>query len=171
MEPQFESCAHADMGSGAGEAGIDRRSQSDRRTTPTSPRGAFPPTGQRTHLRRAEEHQRPYFVDRYSWILFLFILLIVAGSVIDAILTIQLIDVGASEINPFLNRVLHHGALPFVVVKYFLTVVGLPVLLIFKNYYLFNTRFRVGYLLPLIVALYAILVAYQLSLMQVHIGW
>lgn len=170
MEPPAESWANSDLGGGAGESALDRRHQSDRRQTPTSPWGAFPPAGLRTRHRRAEEHRRQYFVDRFSWILFLFILLIVVGSVVDAIFTIELIDVGASEINPFLNRVLDRGALPFVIVKYVLTVVGLPVLLIFKNHYLFHSRFRVGYLLPLIVGLYALLIGYQLGLMQRHFG-
>ena len=54
-----------------------------------------------------------------------------------------------------MNRLLEHGVLPFLLGKYLLTVIGLPVLLIFKNYYLFGTRVRVGYLIPLLVVLYA----------------
>ena len=45
-------------------------------------------------------------------------------------------------------------------------MVGLPLLLIFKNYYLFGTRFRVGYLIPLIVVMYLVLIGYQLVLMH-----
>ena len=43
---------------------------------------------------------------------------------------------------------------------------GLPVLLVFKNYSLFGTRFRVGYLIPMFLGLYALLLVYQLSLLQ-----
>ena len=49
----------------------------------------------------------------------------------------------------------------FLIGKYVLTAVGLPLLLIFKNHCLFGTRFRVGYLILVIVALYLVLIAYQ----------
>ena len=39
-------------------------------------------------------------------------------------------------------------------------------LLIFKNHYMFGTRLRVGHLIPLAVALYTILIGYQLALME-----
>jgi hypothetical protein len=144
----------------------DRRTESDRRATPTSLWGAFPPAGRRLASRRAREHRRPYFVDRFSLVMFVTILLLVGASVLDAVLTIQLIEAGAREINPLMARLLDHGIEPFLLGKYLLTVAGLPLLLIFQNFYLFGTRLRVGYLLPMAVALYAVLIAYQLLLMH-----
>ena len=78
----------------------------------------------------------------------------------------SLVQSGGSELNPLMNRLLDHGVLPFLLGKYLLTVIGLPVLLIFKNHYLFGARIRVGYLIPFLVALYAVLIGYQLLLMQ-----
>ncbi len=121
--------------------------------------------------RRAGEHRRRYFVDRFSPAMFTFVLMLLMASIVDAILTIQLIEAGATEINPLMDRLLDHGILAFVLGKYALTVAGLPLLLILKNFYLFGTRFRVGYLIPAIVVLYAILIGYQLLLMHRYVGW
>ena len=61
---------------------------------------------------------------------------------------------------------LEDGIQPFLVIKYALTAGGLPLLLIFQNHYLFGTRVRVGYLIPVTVALYAVLIGYQLMLIH-----
>jgi hypothetical protein len=148
----------------------EQRVLSDRRQQPTGPWSALPPAGQRVDNRRACERRLPYFVDRFSPAMFVVILCLIIASLVDAVLTIQLLDAGADEINPLLNNVLDHGILTFLWVKYLLTVGGLPVLLIFKNYYLFGTRLRVGYLIPIAVVLYALLIGYQLALMHRYVG-
>ena len=152
------------------ESEIDQRTQSDRRKTPTSPWSAFPPARQRMACRRAREHWRPYFVDRFSSGMFIVILMLIIASIVDAVLTIQLIDAGASEINPLMTRLLEHGIRPFLFGKYVLTVVGLPLLLIFQNHCLFGTRIRVGYLIPMAVVMYLVLIGYQLVLMHKYVG-
>ncbi len=127
---------------------------------------ALPPAGYRMRNRRADEHRRPYFVDRFSAGMLTFILMLLLATLVDAVLTIRLIEAGGSELNPVMKQLLDRGFLPFLIGKYLLTVLGLPFLLIFQNYYLFGTKLRVGYLIPVTVALYAILIAYQLVLMQ-----
>jgi hypothetical protein len=144
----------------------EQRQQSDRRKQPTSPWAAFPPAGRRMACRRAEEHRRPYFVDRFPSTTFIVIMMLVLASMVDAILTVQLLDAGASEINPVMDRLLTHGVEAFLLGKYVLTVGGLPLLLIFKNHYLFHTHLRVGHLIPIAVGLYVILIGYQFTLMQ-----
>ena len=54
----------------------DKRTQPDRRQQPTSPWGALPPAGHRTANCRADEHRRPYFVDRFSPALLAFLLML-----------------------------------------------------------------------------------------------
>ena len=80
---------------------------------------------------------------------------------VDAVLTLMLLHCGSEEFNPLMGCLLEHGIRPFLIGKYVLTAVGLPLLLIYKNHYLFGTRFRVGYLIPIIVTLYLVLIAYQ----------
>lgn len=143
----------------------------DRRTNPTSAWGAFPPAGRRIKARRDAEHARPYFVDRFDAITLLSLLLLLLGCLLDGAITIRLLEAGGTEINPVMGRLLDGGPLMFLMGKYLLTVIGMPVLLIFKNHYMLGSRFRVGYLIPTFVALYAILIVYQLYLFQAHIGF
>lgn len=153
------------------ESDDNRRSQSDRRQTPTSPWAAFPPAGQRTKMRRTAEHRLPYFVDRFSFGMLLCILMLIIASLADASLTVHVLRGGGTEVNPLMDYLLGHGVTAFLVGKYLLTVVGLPLLLIFKNHYLFGTRLRVGYLIPVCVALYAVLIVYQIILIDQRVGW
>jgi hypothetical protein len=118
--------------------------------------------------RRRSEHRRPYFVDRFSAAMWVGVILLLTASMVDAALTIHLLRAGGIEVNPLMNHVLEYGVLPFITVKYVLTAAGLPLLLIFKNYYLFGSRLRVAYLIPITVVLYGGLIAYQLMLMRQH---
>jgi hypothetical protein len=155
-----EPCAEA------AQAGMDRRCQADRRQRPTDPWQAFLLGGRRQTHRRGEDRHHPYFVDRFSLAMLLGILALVSASFIDAALTVQLLLAGGKEINPLMDGLLAHGLGAFIMGKYALTVAGLPLLLIFKNHRLFGTSFRVGYLIPLFVALYCVLIAYQLALLH-----
>lgn len=115
--------------------------------------------------RRAAEHRRPYFADRFPATLFALIVAMLILCVVDAVLTLELLPRGGAEFNPLMGCLLERGIRPFLIGKYVLTAAGMPLLLIFKNHYLFGTRFRVGYLIPIIVALYLGLIAYQTLLM------
>ena len=99
------------------------------------------------------------------------VLTLVLASLVDAGLTVYVLYGGGSEVNPLMNYLLSHSVATFVVGKYVLTVVGLPVLLIFQNHYLFGTRIRVGYLIPASVAMYTLLIGYQFILIDQRIGW
>src|SRR5262249_58920526 len=100
---------------------------------PTSPWAAFAFRGRRICNRRASEHQRPYFVDRFTASMFALILLVVGCTVIDGLITLRLMTMDCEEINPVMDYFLKKGSVPFLLGKYLLTVAGLPVLLIFKN--------------------------------------
>jgi hypothetical protein len=152
-------------------AEADRRARSDRRQKPTSPWGAFPPAGRRMRNRRVEEHRQSYFADRFSPVVLTGVLMLIIATFVDAGLTVYVLHGGGSEVNPLMDRLLNHSVEAFVIGKYLLTVVGLPVLLIFRNYYLFGTQLRVGYLIPVTVALYAVLIGYQVILIDQRIGW
>lgn len=169
MKFRFRSLLPLEANASSGNGDMERRVQPDRREQPTGPWTAFPLAGRRMHSRRSEEHRRFYFVDRFSPSMLLFVLMLLIASMTDAVLTIQLIEVGAQEINPLMHRLLGSGVMVFLMGKYVLTAVGLPLLLIFKNHYLFGSPVRVGHLIPVIVALYAILIGYQLCLMSKHV--
>ncbi len=123
------------------------------------------------HSRRRREHRQPYFVNRFSLPTLTFVVMLVGASMVDAILTLYILATGGNEINPLMDHLLNRGILPFLLGKYLLTVAGLPLLLIFKNHYLFGTRLRVGYLIPVIVVLYLVLIGYQLALVHPLTVW
>lgn len=151
------------------ELDLDRRQLSDRRQEPTDPWGAMPPAGLRMRARRAAEHRRVYYADRFSvWMLAMIVTLLVA-CIADAAITLCLIDAGHAEFNPLMDLLLQRGVLPFLIGKYLLTAVGLPVILVLKNHYLFGTRFRVGHAIPALLAMYFVLIAYQVYLI-LHLG-
>ena len=49
-----------------------------------------------------------------------------------------------------------------------LTSIGLPFIVVYMNYPMFGTRFRVGFLFPVFITLYIALISYQYMLF--HMG-
>jgi hypothetical protein len=139
----------------------------DRRTRPTTFWDVFRCRGRRTRNRRLDEHRRPYFVDRFTLATLILVLVLLFSTIIDGIFTVYLLDANCEEVNPVMSYLLAQGLVPFFLGKYTLTAAGIPVLLIFKNHYLFRTRFRAGYLIPILVPLYMCLIGYQIYLFSV----
>jgi hypothetical protein len=144
----------------------ERRRDSDRRRQPTRFWDIFRLRGRRGNVRRAPERQQPRLVERFSTASFCLIMALIACTIVDGVITLQLLDGNCVEANPVMAFLLHRGYGAFFLGKYVLTVAGLPVLLVFKNYSLFGTRFRVGFLIPIFLGLYVLLLVYQLSLLQ-----
>lgn len=90
---------------------------------------------------------------------------ILALCILDGILTIELLDRNSEEINPVMRFLLDRGHGPFLLGKYAITAAGLPFLVVYKNWPIFGTRFRTGYLLPVFLVLYLTLLIYQLYLL------
>ncbi|MCH7728246.1 MAG: hypothetical protein IH991_17475 [Planctomycetes bacterium] len=103
---------------------------------------------------------------RYSSITFILVIALLLCSLADAIFTLFLIDTGYTEVNPAMGYLLSQGVLPFVIGKYILTVLGLPILLIFQDHLLFGIL-RVRNLTPMCIVAYLILLDYQISLLGI----
>jgi Domain of unknown function (DUF5658) len=142
------------------------RSAGDRRRRPTSPLDAVRGTGRRKAPRRTEERAVSFFVDRFDAMTLAMIVALLALTIADGVLTIELLDRATEEVNPFMAVLLGRSRQAFLVGKYILTAAGLPFLVVFKNHRLFGTRFRAGYLFPAFIGLYLILVSYQWSMLN-----
>jgi hypothetical protein len=140
-----------------------RRSPSDRRRRPSGPWDVFR-HGRRRRQRRADEHRRPYYVDRFTRRAALSALLLMAFSLCDAVVTLYLLDAGCVEINPVMGFLLDRGAGTFLVGKLALTAACCPVFLVWQHHYLFGSTLRVSHVPPILIGIYGILAAYQLSL-------
>jgi hypothetical protein len=82
----------------------------------------------------------------------------------DAVLTLTLINHGAYEVNPFMDPLVHGAGRSFALVKFGLTAGGVVMLTILARLRIFGKT--VGYLLYVILAGYAVLVAYELFLLR-----
>jgi hypothetical protein len=149
-----------------GEPRVERRNRSDRRDRQTSPWDAFFGRRRRGRHRRATDDRRLVFVDRSSVWVFLLILLLLIMTIVDGLITLDLLDADCEEANPVMKYLLERGSMAFLLGKYVLTAIGLPFLIAFKNHRLFRTRFRVGYLIPVFVSLYFLLLYYQVGLIR-----
>ncbi len=112
-------------------------------------------------MRRGEEHDRPYLVDRVSWTFLAMASLLLILTLADGLITVSLLDEGCEEANPLMAYLLDQGTGTFLVGKYVLTALFLPVSLVMNHYRLFGTRLRVGHFIPIVVLLYLILITYQ----------
>lgn len=111
----------------------ERRCGKDRRTHRFPKLKYLLVAGRRAGVRREEDWKGTYYFDRYSSNIFAAIVFILLLSVLDALLTLYLIDHGSTELNPVMSYFLGHGPFVFMGAKYFLTCMGVVVLLLFRN--------------------------------------
>ena len=115
-------------------------------------------------IRRREERNTIFWADRYSQTLFGAVLLILFFSVLDGLLTLFLIDHGATELNPVMAYYLDVGPYAFFSVKYLLTSVAVVILLLCQNAFLRTIRIHTRSLFYVIVAAFMSVVAWELYL-------
>jgi hypothetical protein len=147
----------------------DERGQhdrTDRRKRPTSPLDALRWLGRRQAPRRKADREGNYFVDRFDAGTLAMIVGLLCLTLADGVLTIELLDRNSEEINPLMAQLLGRSHHAFLMGKYILTAAGLPFLVVFKNYRLFGSRFRIGYLFPAFIGLYLLLLSYQWTLFE-----
>jgi hypothetical protein len=101
--------------------------------------------GKRRSLRRADDRKRITVLDQYHPSLFIFILVVLALSLVDAILTLTLMEKGAIELNPVMRYYITLGPMAFVVAKYGLTVLPLVFMLFLNG--IISERSRIGLLI------------------------
>lgn len=82
----------------------------------------------------------------------------------DAVLTLTLISHGALELNPFMDPLVRGTGQSFALVKLGLTATGVVMLTILARLRIFGRT--VGYLLYVILAVYVVLVAYEVFLLR-----
>jgi hypothetical protein len=122
--------------------------------------------GRREDIRRREDRRKWTYVDRYQQSLFGVIVIILFLSVIDAILTLLLINHGAMEINPVMAFYLGLGPYPFLLVKYALTSVGLVILLVFRGRFIASKWLKADVLLYVILAAFLGVVSWEIYLIH-----
>ena len=122
--------------------------------------------GRREGIRREEDSRKVFFFDRYHPKLFAAITAILMLSIFDALFTLILINNGSTELNPVMAYFLQHGPLPFIVAKYFLTSIGVVILLIFKNVILTKAKIYTHSLFSAVIIVFSAVIAWELFLIM-----
>jgi hypothetical protein len=105
-----------------------------------------------------------YYVDWYGPQLFVSALGIVACCCTDAALTLELLRMGAKEINPVMDSLIHTDLRLFLGVKFLATSLAVVFLVLHKNFRLLNW-ISVENLVHGFFALYLLLIGYELFLL------
>ena len=118
-------------------------------------------TFSRRHVHRRHVDNEVIFLDwHHPWLFFL-----ATGTMLlscaDAFLTLQLMNLGMIEANPFMNAVMSQSILLFTSTKLAMTAVGILILVFLAKAHFMN-RFRTGLFLTTFFTFYACLVCYEL---------
>ena len=120
--------------------------------------------GQRKTIRRQDDRYKIYYLDRYSSTLFACIVSILLLSVIDALLTLYLVDHGAVELNPLMAYYLNSDPLVFMSIKYLLTSFSVFILLMCGNISARKINITVNSLFPVVIVAFASVIIWELFL-------
>jgi hypothetical protein len=141
------------------EAVVSQRESNDRRST--SWRTVFYGfVRSRRHSQRREDGTEVLFLDwHHPWLFFLSVGTMLL-SCADAFMTLQLIQLGMVEVNPFMAAILEQGTGPFAATKLAMTGVGI-LMLVFMAKARFMNRIRTGIFLTVFFSFYCCLVCYE----------
>jgi len=141
------------------DEGFNKRTIKDRRKQPTPGLSRYTFFGRRRTIRRKPDRQGGGYVDRYSASLFFFLVAIVGLNVLDAFLTLLVLDLKGWEANPVVRSVISVYGTKFWIWKFSIVSVSLVLLCI-------HSRFKlVRELIVAVCCLYVIVVAYQMFLL------
>jgi len=141
---------------------INNRSGKDRRTKSGFNIRSLLFGGKREKIRRQVDVRRIFYVDHYSPELFFTIVSILLLCVIDALLTLTLLDRGAQEVNPVMAYFLQFGPYTFFTFKYLLTIIPIICLLMFRNIVLRVIKISARSVLYFIAVFYLAVVGMEL---------
>lgn len=121
-------------------------------------------SGRRRGVRRKSDQTRVHILDYYPPKWFNFLVATLLLSVIDAFLTLWLIDHGAVELNQIMAYYLDKGPYIFISVKYFLTAAAITITVLINYAFFRSFRIQSGHMLIVFVSLFACVVVWELFL-------
>lgn len=144
----------------------EQREQTDRRRPHFKSLLHFIHKGRRVNARRQLEAEQGYYTDRYENWVGLSVIAITLMSVIDAFFTLNILDRGGIEINPFMSALLAINTQVFFIGKFIVTVVCLLFALVHVNFHVLRIL-PMKFLLVGISVFYAFLIGYELFLLAI----
>lgn len=159
----------SDQEPACGSAG-NLRSAGDRRRKTLPQLNYLVAGGRRRRVRRLEDSHRIVLLDRYSPKLLAAIMGILVLSLLDAALTLYLVEHGASELNPVMDYFLKKGPLIFTVTKYLLTCIAVLIFLALANSVVPRSNFKAKKLFPYALLAFGGVVIWELVLIFVFVA-
>jgi hypothetical protein len=145
---------------------MDRRSGMERRMSSCINIRSLIYGGNRIRIRRQEDRERLFFVDQYSPKLFAAIVIILFLCVLDALLTLFLLNHGAYETNPIMAHLLNIDPYTFYFVKYAMTIIATVGLFLLRGIVIQKVNLSAHSLLYFVVGLYLAVIAWELYLVS-----
>ena len=145
---------------------LSNRSGKDRRKKSGFNIRSFLLGGKRENIRRKEDTKRIFYVDHYSSGLFFIVVSILFLCVIDALLTLSLLNHGGYETNPVMAYFLKFGPFVFFTSKYLLTILPLIFLLMCRNIVIRIIKISTRSVLYFIAVFYLAVVGWELYLIS-----
>ncbi len=141
---------------------LEKRNVEDRRNRPTRPLSRHSFLGRRKENRRGDEDKN-YYVDKYGSKYLILVFSILFLCLLDALLTLVLLNHGGVELNPVMAVLIKKDTTLFLVTKLTVTAVNLIILLVHKNFLIFG-KFKLRYIIFTIFFLYFALIIYEIYL-------
>jgi hypothetical protein len=143
---------------------VERRSGIDRRAKRFGDLRWFLKTGRRRQVRRQCDQLKLHTLDYYPPKLFYLLVAVLLLSIVDALLTLWLVDNGAVEINPVMVYYLDLGPAAFMAIKYFITAAGVTLAVLLNYAFVRFLGVRFGSLLNVFAGCFLMVVVWELFL-------
>lgn len=143
---------------------IERRSGKDQRNKRFGEIVWLFKPGQRRHVRRLEDRRKLQLLDHYPPKLLIVLVLVLLLSIVDALLTLWLIDNGAVELNPVMSYYIELGPDIFMAIKYLITVSVVVIGVLLNYVYVRYFYLQFSHLLNVFAGCFAMVVAWELFL-------
>ena len=141
---------------------FEKRNPNDRRRQPTPGLSRYTLFGRRKGFRRKIDELKGGYVDHYSSRLFFFLVLIVGLNVLDALLTLMILDLEGWELNPIVRSVIDLYGERYWVWKFAIVSVSLVLLCLHSGFRRVKTLVVcIGFVYLAVIFYQIFLIAYQ----------
>lgn len=140
-----------------------RQAQLDRRQNSASFFSVFRTNGRRKTVRRDIEAAVGHYLDHYEPRLILPSLIILVLCMLDAYITLNLLALGATEVNVLMRLAIEKGVVIFLVTKYVMTATSVVFLVIHHRFRIFNIV-QVRHIIYGYAWIYIALLIYEITL-------
>jgi len=115
---------------------------------------------------QSSDEQYEYFANRYGSRSLLAFFTMILLCILDGQFTLKLIEKGVTELNPFMDVLIQTNIPMFWFCKIYLTVLGLYLLLLYKDFNLPIFKLKIKHVVVTIIAIYGVIVSGEIFLLS-----